>query len=64
MELIQSNVYSAHPVNMQAGLRTDMQAQDRGPDSLPPTNESQDSSGSGTDYDNSKSSGRYLDTKA
>jgi hypothetical protein len=64
MEPIQSNVYSAHPVNMQAGLRTDMQAQDRGPDSLPPAKESQDSAGSGAEYDNSKPSGRYLDTTA
>jgi hypothetical protein len=64
MEPINQNVYSAHPVNMQAGLRTDMQVQDRGPDSLPPTTESYDSSESKSDYDNSKSSGRYLDTKA
>lgn len=64
MEINSQQVYSAHPVNVQAALRTDMQVQDRGPDSLPPANSAKDSSGSDANYEDNRSSGRYLDTRA
>lgn len=64
MEINTQNVTAYHPVNAQAALRSDSQVQDRGPDSIPPAKSSGDSSGAGTEYDNSKTSGRFLDTSA
>ncbi|MCC5814555.1 MAG: hypothetical protein JJT78_07350 [Leptospira sp.] len=64
MEINNQNITSYHPVNSQAALRSDSQMQDRGPDSIPPTTASNSGTGTQTDYDNAKSSGRHLDVEA
>lgn len=64
MEISSQNISTYHPVNAQAALRTDMQAQDRGPDSIPPANPSGNGAETSTSYDNSKTQGRYLDVEA
>jgi hypothetical protein len=63
MEIGSQNVYSAHPVNVQAALRSDAQIQDRGPDSLPPVSAGPEGQPSGTSTE-AKSEGRYLDIRA
>ncbi|WCL50434.1 hypothetical protein [Leptospira sp. GIMC2001] len=64
MEIGSQNIHPGHPLTTQANLKTEMQVQDRGPDSIPPVSQSNSSSESNTSYDNTKSQGRYLDTKA
>lgn len=64
MEINNQNVTSYHVMNSQAALRSDAQMQDRGPDSIPPTSASNSGTGTNTDYDNSKTSGRRLDVEA
>jgi hypothetical protein len=64
MEVGTQNVHSAHPVAVQANLRTEMQIQDRGSDSVPPVSSSNKNAETSTEVDNTKTQGRYLDTKA
>ncbi|NCN11514.1 MAG: hypothetical protein GW938_16885 [Leptospira sp.] len=64
MEIGSQNVHSAHPMAVQSSIRTEMQVQDRGPDSIPPISSANYSAETNTQVDNTKSSGRYLDTKA
>lgn len=57
-----SYVSNYHPVNVQAGIRTEPEMQGRGPDSVPPASNSRSTGDTNTTYDNTKTQGRYIDT--
>ncbi|MCG9876313.1 MAG: hypothetical protein MH321_16170 [Leptospiraceae bacterium] len=64
MEIGTQNIHSAHPMAVQSSIRTENQVQDRGPDSVPPISSASYSAETNTKVDNTKSSGRMLDTTA
>ncbi len=58
------NISSYHPVGVQAGIKTEPELQGRGPDSVPPAQNSSSTVDMNPNSDSSQSAGRRLDITA